>query len=162
MAAKAEASTEPRAKLGAMRTPIAGLAGEELREPCQPVRVPAGGADDGVHAVFDGEADVGLGAFGDGQVHHDLGAGCDQGVQGIVPAQGRHELQVRGGFDGLDGLGAHAPVGAQHGDCELFGHAINPTAGRHAANRESRVHDPPARALSQRIRPRPPIPRCRR
>ena len=63
--------------------------------------IPAGGADDGVHAVFDGEADVRLGAFGDGQVHHDPGAGADERVQGIVAAQRGDELQVRGGVDGL-------------------------------------------------------------
>ena len=94
----------------------AGPAGEEFLQPREPVGIPAGGADHGVHAVLDGEADVRLGAFGDGQVHHDLRAGADKRVEGVVAAKGRDERQVRGGVDGLHGLCAHAPVGAQHGD----------------------------------------------
>ena len=129
LAAKAEARTEPSAKFGAIRTPTPGWPARSSWSRPSLLRIPAGGAHNGVHAVFDGEADVRLGALGDRQVHHDPGSGVDEGVQGIVPAQRGDKLQVRGGLDGLHGFGAHAPVRAQHGDCELFGHAINPTAG---------------------------------
>jgi hypothetical protein len=76
---------------------------------------------------------VRFGALGNGEIDDEFGSGGGQLIERIAAPQGGYKRHIGGGFNSLDGFGAHAPVGAKDshtaGSGVLFGHAFNPTVG---------------------------------
>ena len=84
-------------------------------EPCQPVVVPAGGADDGVDAVLDEEGDIVLGGLRHGEFDGDVDVLIEQGLQGVAAAECGDELESFGVIDRIDGVGSHPTLGSDDG-----------------------------------------------
>ena len=75
--------------------------------------VPAGRADDDVHAARDTVRDVGRARRGHGELDGDVRAG--EVAQRVTGAVGTDEHEALGGLDGPHRLGAHASGRADHG-----------------------------------------------
>ena len=104
------------AEVGRDDHPEVGLGLEPLGDRGELGLVEARRPDDAVDVLVDAEPDVVHDDVGPGEVDDHLGAGVGDVEQPVTLVDHGDELEVVGGVDRLDHLGAHAPAGAEHTD----------------------------------------------